>query len=245
VIINYFDVKAKLIGLFDGELDDEWGFLNESDKSINKIGYATSLTPEIIDEAAGYGVDFIITHHDAWDFVYGMKEKCKELLNKHNIIHTFVHLPLDDADFGTGSSLANALNLQNCQKAIPEGIYLCSVIGETQTPIAFEHFSKQLTNILQESIRAYQNNNNPVHKVCITTGGGNSTKDIKSAVDYKCDTYVTGEYNLYSQQYAEFAGINLLVGSHTNTEILGVHQMVKLLVADTDIDMIRLHEENY
>ena len=248
--MNYFDVKAKLIDLFepqklDGKLDDEWGFLNEVDKNIQKIGYATSLSTDIIDEAVQNDVDFILTHHDAWDFVYGMKEKCMQLLNKHNMIHAFFHLPLDDADFGTSSSLAKALNLQNCEKAIPEDIYLCSVIGKTEMPISFEQLSNQLTNILKEPIRAYQNNNNPIHKVCITTGGGNLTTDIKVAVEHECDTYITGEYILYSQLYAKFAGINLFVGSHTNTEILGVEQMVTQLIADTNIEMLRLSEKNY
>ena len=241
----YSDVKSKLLSLFDSQKldeqsnDDEWGFLNETDKNIQKIGYATSLTPEIIYEAIQNHVDFIITHHDAWDFVYGMKDKCKELLSEYNITHAYFHEPLDFAEFGTCASLASALNLKNTKSDY------CPFIGETEKPIEFEQFSNQLADILQEPIRAYKNNNTPIQKVCVVTGGGNLTNDIKVAVDYKCDTYITGEYVLYSQQYAKFTGINLLVGSHTNTEILGVRQMGTRLVTGTDIELIQLHEENY
>jgi len=245
--MKYFDVKAKLLSLFDtqkleGKIDDEWGFINEADKDIHKIGYATSLSVDVVNEAVRNDVDFILTHHDAWDFVYGMKEKCKELLYKHNIIHAFFHEPLDFADFGTCFSLADALGLQNCRNEIVDS---CLVMGETKEPVVFELFKDELSNVLQESIRAYQNNINPVRKVCVATGAGNLSSDIKIAVECKCDTYVTGEYNLYSQMYAKLSGINLLVGSHTNTEIIGVQQMVLRLVDDTNIKFLRIPENNY
>ena len=47
----------------------------------------------------------MITHHDAWEFIYGLKETCKEKLFEYNISHYFNHLPLDDCDFGTNNSL--------------------------------------------------------------------------------------------------------------------------------------------
>ena len=245
--MKYSEIKIKLLNIFnlqesDRQSDDEWGFLNEFDKSIQKIGYATNLTPETIGEAVKNDVDLIITHHDAWDFVYGMKERCIELLNNHEIIHAYFHAPLDYADFGTCASLASELNLKNIEKATPDN---CLFTGETEEPISFETFSDKLSEILQEPLRAFKNNENNIHKVGIVTGGGNLTTDIKIAVDCKCDTYVTGEYNLYSQQYSKFTGINLLIGSHTNTEIIGVKQMVTRLVADTDIEVTRLPEANY
>ena len=245
------DVKAKLLSLFDskkldGKMGIEWGFFNEVDKDIKKIGYSTNLTPETINEAVKNNVDLIVTHHDAWFFVFGMKEKCLLLLKENNIGHAFFHIPLDDADFGTSSSLANALNLKNNYKSIPyEEIYYAGVIGELENPIEFEQLTKDLSTILEEPIKAFKNNNNPVSKICVVTGAGNMSNDIKVAVDDNCDTYITGEYSLYSQQYAKFAGINLLVGSHTNTEILGVSQMVNRLIENTDIEVVKLTEENY
>lgn len=74
----FSDVKAKLISLFeyeklDGRMNIEWGLNNELDKDVKKIGYSTNLTPETINEAVKHNVDLMITHHDAWPFVYGMK----------------------------------------------------------------------------------------------------------------------------------------------------------------------------
>lgn len=84
-----------------------------------------------------------------------------------------------------------------------------------------------------------------ISKICVVTGAGNMTNDIKIAVDNNCDTYVTGEYNLYSQQYSKFTGINLMVGSHTNTEIPGVFQLVNKLIENTSIEAVKLTEETY
>ena len=48
------------------------------------------------------------------------------------------------------------------------------------------------------------------------------TSDVKDAVDRNCDVYITGEKFLYTVQYAKFAGINIIVGSHTYTENLPI-----------------------
>lgn len=249
--MQFQKVKEKLISFFtfeklNGKEGSEWGFNNEIDRSVTKIGYATNLTPETVNEAIKHHVDLVITHHDAWPFLYGMKEKCHTLLKENRISHAFFHAPLDDAEFGTSSALADALRLTNPYKVIPyEELYLAGVIGTLQEPAPFAQLKKDLSAILCEPVRAFKNNYKLVSRICVTTGAGNMTTDIKIAVDHNCDTYVTGEYGLYSQQYAKFAGINLMVGSHTNTEILGVFQLVSKLIENTALEAVRLTEENY
>lgn len=84
----------------------------------------------------------------------------------------------------------------------------------------------------------------PVCRIAVAAGGGNMTSDMRAAVELGCDTYVTGEYALYSQQYAGFCGMNLFVGSHTNTEILGVKSMAERLTCGGRIELIRIREPN-
>ncbi len=249
--MRYQDIKTGLISLFrhdklDGCMDSEWGFTNGTDREVTKIGYATNLTPETINEAVKYHAELIVTHHDAWGFIYGMKEKCLSLLKESDTAHAFFHAPLDDADFGTSSSLASALHLTNHRKAIPyEEKFLAGVIGTLEQSADFDEFGKRLSHILAEPIKTFKNNEKPIRKICVVTGAGNMTSDIKIAVDNHCDTYLTGEYNLYSQQYAKFAGINLMIGSHTNTEIFGVSELVQRLIGNSGMEAVRLAEENY
>ena len=112
-------------------------------------------------------------------------------------------------------------------------------------PLEFNFFAEKLTGVLQEEIRCYQNNNKLIQKVAVAAGGGNMTSEMRIAVENGCDTYVTGEYVLYSQQYAEHTGMNLFVGSHTNTEILGVETMAKLISKNNDIQLVKILESNY
>ncbi|AMP21350.1 hypothetical protein AZF37_09490 [endosymbiont 'TC1' of Trimyema compressum] len=76
-------------------------------------------------------------------------------------------------------------------------------------------------------------------------GAGNMTPDMQLAIDEDCDAYITGEYNLYSELFGKFTGINLLIGSHANTEILGIKNLAKLLIAGTDVKAIKIKEKNY
>ncbi|MGO4277095.1 Nif3-like dinuclear metal center hexameric protein, partial [Paenibacillus sp. TAF58] len=102
-------IFGDLLAQFD--VGEEYAFYEFGPKFINRVGYSTNITPEIIKQAAENNVELIITHHDAWEFIFGMKEECHSLLKKHEISHFFVHLPLDYADFGTCSSLFKALGI--------------------------------------------------------------------------------------------------------------------------------------
>ena len=247
--MDYVDLKNKLTGMFDaGKLQaapGEWGFFNETRREVRTVGYATNLTGEIIQRAGEAKVDFLLTHHDSWEFIFGLKESCNRLLEELGIAHAFFHAPLDDAGFGTSSSLAAALGVKNCQKVMPYAeVFFGGVAGDVE-PAGFDRFAGKLEQILGENIRCYQNHEGPVRRVAVAAGGGNMTNEMRIAVENGCDTYVTGEYVLYSQQYAQHVGMNLLVGSHTNTEILGVEAMAQRLARGTGLKLVRISEPNY
>lgn len=247
--MEYQKLKEKMLSMFDREKLEaapaEWGIYNESRHTIGCIGYATNITPEVIKLAYESGVELLLTHHDSWDFVFGLKEICNQLLEEYGMVHAFFHAPLDDAEFGTSASLAKALGIVKEMTDMPYmEVFQCGVIGELP-PISIDEFSKRLSDILGEPIRCFQNSQRPVQKAAVVTGGGNMTGEMQRAVEHGCDTYVTGEYVLYSQQYAKLHNMNLLVGSHTNTEILGVESMAKLMCQETDIRLVRIEEPGY
>lgn len=246
--MEYKYLKMRLLDMFDSEklhlFPEEWGFFNETERDIRRIGYATNLTGEIIEHAKENEVDFLLTHHDSWEFIYGLKEHCNKMLQESCITHAFFHAPLDDADFGTSASLAQALGMGDCKKVMPyRELYYGGVAGEIE-PMDFEAFSERLTHILQEHVRCHRNNDRPVCRIAVAAGAGNMTSEMRVAAELGCDTYVTGEYALYSQQYAAFCGMNLFVGSHTNTEILGVKSMAEQLASEGKIELIRIREPN-
>ena len=221
------ELNDYLLSLFDGEkltqFKDEWGFTYKASKDIFRIGYATNLTPETVQDAIDKEVNLIITHHDAWGFVFGMKEKCMDMLEKHGISHYFNHALLDDADFGTNVSLMNKVGAAIVEKSnLYQDTLFAGRIGEFECPVSFSELTAKIESILGEPVKAWQNNHKQIKRLCVVTGGGSMTSDVKEAVDRNCDVYITGEKVLYTVQYAKFAGINLIVGSHTHTEVFGV-----------------------
>lgn len=238
-----------MLSLFDaGQLKqcpDEWGFTWVRDRPVLRMGYATNLTPEVAQEAIGQGVDLVLTHHDAWPFLFGMRERCVGLLHPHGISHSFFHAPLDAADFGTSASLAGWLGLRVTGKCLAyRDIFLCGRIGEPEQPMEFGALKARLEEALDEPVRAWRNNDSPVQKACVATGGGHVTDLVKEAVDHGCNVYITGEKMLYTVEYARFAAINLLVGSHTATELPGVEALARKVARDCGIEAVRLTEEH-
>lgn len=247
--MNIEQFQEFIIELFGNEKllidNEEFGFTLEGTNEIHRIGYATNLTPDTVEEAINHKVDLLLTHHDAWQFIHGMKEECLNKLKQHNISHFFIHLPLDDAEFGTNVTLLQKLGLNIVDKmGYYDGFY-CGRVGEFNEPVEFDTLVNKLEELLEEPVKHWKNNNRLIQRVGVITGGGNMTDNVKEAVDNNCDVYITGEKVLYTIQYAKFTDINLIVGSHTFTEIFGVESLaLKIKEKFSDIEITRLNEEH-
>ena len=96
---------------------------------------------------------------------------CNKMLREAGMTHAFFHAPLDDADFGTSASLAQALGMKGCKKVMPyREQYYGGVAGEI-VPTDFESFAASLSHILQENVRCHRNNDRPVCRIAVAEGG--------------------------------------------------------------------------
>ncbi|MCR8645485.1 Nif3-like dinuclear metal center hexameric protein [Paenibacillus sp. N1-5-1-14] len=249
--MNAKQFKSYLNELF-GELlvefkeDDEYGFCNFTLDNYTRIGYATNLTPEIVLQAAEKNVDLIVTHHDAWDFVYGMKEKCVELLDVHHIAHCYIHLPLDYIEFGTCNSLLELLGVNHIvqQSRHVEGDSAIG-IGELPELVSLEELVGTMSAVLGEKVYFQKNSNKEIRRIAMITGAGIEMNQLREAMNSDCDVYITGEKTLYTIQYAKFINMNLIVGSHTYTEIFGVRSLAQKLKGKfNSIEILQLQEEH-
>ncbi len=250
---NRLDIRqfeASINKLFHNELledfDDDYGFTNKSNNSISTIGYSTNLSLETIERAAEGKADLMITHHDAWDFIYGLKEECMKKLKEYNISHFWIHGPLDYIPFGTCTSLMNVLGIDRTVQysTFKNGEF--PGIGEYNETLDFYTLVEKMNKKLNERVRVWRNNKKDVKRIGLLTGAGHSTNNIKYALEKGCDTYITGEATLYSIQYAQYVGINLIAGSHTFTEIFGVESLAKKLVdLNQQVKTIQLKEDHF
>ena len=60
-----------------------------------------------------------------------------------------------------------------------------------------------------------------------------------------CDAYIARETNLYSQQYARYRSLSLIVGTHTHTEFPGVESLCSKLRIATNLEFVPIREEGF
>lgn len=232
--------------LLSGDFEDDYGFTATSNNNILKIGYSTNLSLDIIEQAAKNNVDLILTHHDAWDFIYGLRDECVKKLNEYNVSHFWIHGPLDYVKFGTCTSLMKVIGINHIMQDSYYDHGEFPGVGEFNPPLKFERLVERMRHKLNEPIRAWRNNDKEIGRVGVLTGAGHSSEHIKYAFEKGCDTYITGEATLYTIQYAQFIGINLLVGSHTFTELYGVESLArKLKEIHSVLEIIKLEEDHF
>lgn len=245
--MNLLECTEAIKNMFNPETfkPDEFGVSGDPSREIHRIGYATNLTPETITLAEEQGVDLIITHHDVWDFMFDMKEFCAAALERAGIAHIYSHLPLDAADFGTAAAFASVLGAKVVKRfGRYEGFEGC-VVSVFDEPIEFGDLVKQVEQVCEEKVRFWQNNDRTVRRIGICPGACVYTSYVKACVENDCDTMVAGEMLMYAIQYAAFTSVNLIAGSHTFTELFGVEELVKRLLAEgDDIQAVKLNESH-
>ncbi len=241
------NIKQYILQIFniDSEIKEELEFTSECNKTIKMVGFATNLTPEVIEIAKKTSVDLIITHHDAWTFLYGMKDYCRRKLDEYKINHLFAHLPLDAADFGTNQSFISKLGANSIEKCVNESGYYCGRIAEFETAIEFEELHNRIEQICDEKVFHWKNSNKKIKRIGVVTGAGVSTSYISEMNEMKCDAYITGEHTLYSIMYAQYIGINMFAASHTYTEIHGVESLAKILGDRFKLQVQQINEPHW
>jgi putative NIF3 family GTP cyclohydrolase 1 type 2 len=174
-----------------------------------------------------------------------MEEACIEKLKQYEMNHFWIHLPLDFVKFGTCTSLFNEIGIDTILEYSTYEEEELPGIGEYKEAIPFSNLVEKLEERMEEKVKSWKNHDKPVKRIAILTGAGNNTNLIERALEKGCDTYITGEKTLYTVQHAKFKGINLIVGSHTFTEVFGVESLArKLKERDRAIEITRLNEEH-
>jgi len=243
------EIEGFIVSLFESKdnehFQEESGVTVRGKEVVRRIGYCTNLSLDTIEEGRKNKVDLIITHHDAWDLIFGLKDACRKKLMEYNMSHYFNHLPLDDCDFGTNNSLIEKLGLNIVEKTHKENGFFCGRIAEFKEEIEFEDLIKRLEVVLEEPVKGWKFKDGGVKRIGLVCGGGGLTPDVREAFEKNCDVYITGEKILYTIEYAKFVGMSLIIGSHTFTELFGVESLARK-IADKykDIEIIRLVEEH-
>jgi len=233
------DIKKTTTGMFVKKhmVEGQYSYRFINDVPVTKIAYAVNPSHDVINEAVKAGAQLLITHHQLWDPAYGGQKYYDEiikLLDKTKLNHAHFHMPLDlQPDFGMNITLAKEMGLKNIKIGINTVAWLKEselpdgTIGETD--LSLEELRVKMEKAIGGKVVAYQNREGNPKKIGVIGGGASASIFMEGAIKEGCDTYVTGDYNMYLQLNAKFLGCNLLIGSHTKTEILGTREFMKKL----------------
>ena len=226
-------IREMMDVLFTRELldahPDEWGIAGYCDHPVS-VGYATTITPETIRAAVDRNVDVIVTHHDAWEFIFEQREEVRSLLRKHGLTHIWAHLPLDLADFGTSAMLLSEIGCTPVAKLAKNA----GRVGELSEPASLATVGSNLTSLLSEEPCREHDANRAVRRVGTVTGAGFYTHYLREALRYDIDLYVTGETSLFLLEYAKFQ--NVLIYSHNYSELPGVRAFAGRIAAALNLE---------
>ncbi len=212
---------------------DEWGIAGYCDHHPVSVGFATTITPETIRAAVERNVNVIVTHHDAWEFMFEQREEIRSLLRKHGLTHIWAHLPLDLADFGTSAMLLSEIGCTPVATLAENA----GRVGKLSEPASLATVRANLTSLLCEEPCRVHDANRTVRRVATVTGAGIYTTFLRDALHFGIDLYVTGETNLYLLEYAKYKNVNVLVYSHNYSELPGVNAFARRIAAALDLEM--------
>jgi putative NIF3 family GTP cyclohydrolase 1 type 2 len=244
--IEFIDVlKNCFLPIRLDQYQGEFDYVVNSNNEIGRIGYTTNLNQIVAEKAADAKVDALITHHDAWDFLFELRTEVLNTLQTNAMSHCFIHLPLDAVDFGTAASLSERMGFAIQDVFAYVDKLPCGRICECRPPLPLSTVTSRLARVTDDDVKIWTHNDSLVRRIGVATGGGHMTPHIKEAADKGCDTYITGETSLYTVEYARYRRINLLVGTHTHTELLGLEGMCDRLKQYLNVEFIRIHEGNF
>jgi len=180
----------------------------------------------------------ILSHHPTEDETGGVgfipidEDNLKRMREMRISVYS-VHAPLDtNESISTAGSIANSLNLREFSRHIEAVDGFEGIVGELPEALEFEEFINLIKDILGNKKINFIKRKDMVKKIGIVPGGGTDPTLIKKAMDFGCDTYLTGEY--YNKlktprgdierdsfnKLVDRLDINMIEGSHYSTEKL-------------------------
>ena len=221
--MNKYNLVQKIEKFAPIDTQEKWDssgwIINRKGEDVNKVLFALTITPKIVEQALNKGCDMIISHHPLF-FVP---------LEYYKIDMYCAHTNLDKAIGGTTDLLLKKLGFKNR----PEGEFVRIV--EFEKDVSVEFLKCKLLHI-SPKLR-YVNNNDikTIRKVGFCAGSGSEFID-----ETDCDAFVTGDLKFHKA--IESNKVLFDIG-HFESEIFAV-QFLKELTGVNEKDGIIADEKS-
>src|SRR5213596_1462453 len=221
-IVGYTDnfLRIREVGDWDNALN---GLQIENSGQVTRLGAAVDFSTRVLTEAAKRNVDLLIVHHGLfWSGsrrITSALRRQLQLAFENDIALYSAHLPLDiHPKVGNNAQLVAALGLRSAQpfleeKGQPTGLKVRASMPRSE-------LVRKLRRALNSPVKVFNFGPKQTRTIGIVTGGAGS--EIYRVAQDSIDTFITGEAPHWAVVAAEELGMNLLLGGHYATEVLGV-----------------------
>lgn len=243
-VLTYLLQKAPL------SLAESWDncglLVGSKQEHLKGVLLALDVNDRVIDHAIETGVNLIITHHP---LIFKPVKKVSDedlvgnlvwRLASNKISLITLHTNLDSCTDGTNDVVINMINLPLNRNVSPIEMSkddLSQGLGRLvhfDTPVLFTELQQNFKNAFRETYIVEPFNGCPeyVNRIAICTGSGSSlTGDLLG----KCDVYITGDITYHDAQFAQNAGLPMLVFTHYESEV-PVLRNLKIWLSDIGVD---------
>lgn len=210
--------------------------------TVAKVGLAVNCSFQAIDRAVARGCDLLITHHAAWPSTdANLVSRKYDRLRQQGINLYVAHDCLDNArDIGTSDALARTVRVAVQSAFKPDDKDEFGVHGLTVGHLV--EFVVRVGSQLGVEPRVWKNSDSFGH-VAVIAGWGGRPEWMARAQSLGCDTFLTGEADMFSILFAREAGLNLVVAGHYATETPGVMALSARLARDLQLDVTFIPED--
>lgn len=213
------------------ESDNVGLLVGDRARPVTRILTALDLSEDVLVEAVKGQFDIVVAHHPlinrrvqpinsiTTDNVLG--KKIMTLIG--NGIGLFcAHTNLDVAPGGVNDLLFSMLDLKDKEHLVapknPDSPTL-GLIGYLQQPMSLIAMVEHVGKVLNlERVRYVGKEDMQVSKVGICGGNGTDPALVKSAIEKKCNAYITGDIGYHLGMEALEYGMGLIDGTHYGTE---------------------------
>ena len=210
------------------DFDNVGMLVGNGDSEVCKILVALDITDEVIDEAAAFGAELIVSHHPL--IFTPMKSVLSSDLVGSKVIKLIqngisaicMHTNLDIAEGGVNDALIKALGGASMAYLEYTGTdadgvsHGCGRIGELANDMELCDFLKVCKDKLNSNGLRYHDAGKKVKRLAVMGGSGGDCVGL--AEEMGCDTYVTSDIKYNAFLDAKELGINLIDADHFCTE---------------------------
>ncbi|MDR0818902.1 MAG: Nif3-like dinuclear metal center hexameric protein [Oscillospiraceae bacterium] len=217
-ILEYLDKKAPMTGIMP---KDNVGLLvGDGSRRVSDIMLALDITTEVIEEAANFGAELIVSHHPV--IRDGLKSLTPEsnpsvyMLAEHKIAAICMHTNLDAAKGGVNDALAKTAGLTDYDTPLDD--YNIGRVGTLPNPVPLSEYLPALKTALNANGLQYFDAGKTVKRVAVCGGSGADFCNEELMKQLGFDTLLTSDLKHHTWLDAKRLGLNIIDGGHYCTE---------------------------